>query len=81
MLHDPMTLRVAAFVLMTFALVIEPSSDDPGDNNAPPFISEIGSPLFVLIVTVIAAVFLVDVVRTWWQTNEWRRSQPRQRRH
>ncbi len=81
MLHDLMTLRVAAFVLTTFALVIDPSSDAPGDDDAPPFISDIGSPLFILIVTLIAAVFLVDVVRTWWQTNQWRRSQPRQRRH
>jgi hypothetical protein len=81
MFHDLMTLRVAAFVLMTFALVIEPSSDGQSDDDAPPLVSEIGSPLFILIVTLIAAVFLVDVVRTWWQTNEWRRSQPRQRRH
>ena len=72
-------MRVAALAIFTLAMFLQPEQEDAVDDR-PPFVSEIGSPLFVLIVAVIAAIFAFDVIRTWWQTNEWRRERRRQRR-
>ena len=72
-------MRVAALAIVTLALFLQPEQGEPVDDG-PPFISEIGSPLFILVVTLVGAIFAFDLIRTWWQTNEWRREQRRQRR-
>jgi hypothetical protein len=36
--------------------------------------------LFTAFVLILAAVFGFDMLRTWWQTNTWRRDARRKRR-
>jgi hypothetical protein len=74
-----MDVRVAILSVITLALFLQPPGDDDAD-DAVPFVSEIGSPLFIVIAAFIALVVVFDLLRTWWQTNEWRRSTRHQRR-
>ena len=71
-------MRVAALAIVTLALFFQPEEGAVDDRA--PFVSEMGSPLFILIIALIAAIFAFELIRTWWQTNEWRREQRRQRR-
>jgi hypothetical protein len=77
--YTMMDVRVAILSVITLALFLQQPADDASD-DAPPFISEIGSPLFMVIAAFIAVVVVFDLVRTWWQTNEWRRNTRHQRR-
>ena len=36
--------------------------------------------LFVLFVVVVASVFGFDMMRTWWETNQWKRDARRRRK-
>jgi hypothetical protein len=69
--------RVAALAVITLALFYQPEDTDVPD-VAPA--SDFGMSVFVLLAVSIAAIFAFDVLRTWWQTNEWRRELRRPRR-
>jgi hypothetical protein len=73
-----MDVRVVILSAITLALFLQPPADDADDSL--PFISDIGSPLFIVIAALIAVVVVFDLLRTWWQTNEWRRRTRDQRR-
>lgn len=36
--------------------------------------------LFVAFILIVAIVFGIDMVRTWWETNQWKRDARRRRR-
>ena len=61
----------------TVALLLQPEDVEP-----PPLVNlsqgEIG--LLVAFIVVIVAVFAIDMFRTWWETNRWRREERRRRR-
>jgi hypothetical protein len=59
------------------ALILQPE-DDPAVIPASP-LSDGDVAVFVVFIVVIAAVLGFDMIRTWWNTNEWRR-RPRRRR-
>jgi hypothetical protein len=54
---------------------------DPEEPSIPP--SPIGEGeilIFTAFVVVIGSVFAFDMIRTWWETNRWRREERRRRR-
>jgi hypothetical protein len=59
------------------ALTLQP--DDPDAPPSRPFSDE-ELLIFGAFVTVVAAVFAFDMMRTWWESNEWRRDARRRRR-
>jgi hypothetical protein len=69
--------RAAALAIITMALFFQPE-DGEDANPSPSF--NLGSSVFVLLAVAIAAIFAFDMIRTWWQTNEWRREARRPRR-
>ena len=60
------------------ALVLQPD-DEPAPLPHSP-LSEGDLLIGVAFVVIIAAVFGFDMIRTWWETNEWRREARRRRR-
>lgn len=60
------------------ALLAQPDDPPPDVPQSP--LSEGDILLFTLFVVVVAVVFGFDMVRTWWETNEWRREARRRRR-
>ena len=70
-------MRVAALAIITMALFFQPEDAEDADPGPS---SDLGSSVFVLLAASIAAIFAFDVIRTWWQTNEWRREARRPRR-
>ena len=70
-------MRVAALAIITMALFYQPEDADVPE-SAPT--SAFGTTAFVVLGVSIAAIFAFDVIRTWWQTNEWRRELRRPRR-
>jgi hypothetical protein len=63
---------------MLFALAWQPDAE-PAVLPTSPF-SEGDVLMFVAFVMIIAVVFGFDMVRTWWETNQWRREARRRRR-
>ena len=60
--------------LLLFAL-------QPEENVLPPSpISDADIVLLVAFVLVVGAVFAFDLIRTWWDTNAWKRDARRRRR-
>jgi hypothetical protein len=61
----------------TFALLLQPEEDGP-----PPLInlSAGEATLLVAFVAIIGGVFAIDMFRTWWETNQWRREERKRRR-
>jgi hypothetical protein len=59
------------------ALFLQP--DDPVALPPSP-LSEADLLLFLVFALIVAAVFGLDMVRTWWETNEWRRDARRRKR-
>jgi hypothetical protein len=53
--------------------------DEPATLPPSPF-SEGDVLLLIAFVVVVAGVFGFDMVRTWWETNEWRRDARRRKR-
>jgi len=58
------------------ALTLQPD-DDPGPPASP--LSDGDVAIFAAFIVIVASVLLFDMIRTWWNTNEWRR-RPRRRR-
>ncbi|HEY2904676.1 MAG TPA: hypothetical protein VGJ29_02190 [Vicinamibacterales bacterium] len=58
------------------ALTLQPE-DDPVPPASP--FSDGDIAVFAAFIVIIAAVLGFDMIRTWWNTNEWRR-RPRRRR-
>jgi hypothetical protein len=58
------------------ALTLQPD-DDPGPPANP--LSDGDVAIFAAFIVIVASVLLFDMIRTWWNTNEWRR-RPRRRR-
>ena len=61
------------------ALVMQPD-DDFQDGPPPSPITDSDVLLFALFVVVVASVFGFDMMRTWWETNRWKREARRRRR-
>jgi hypothetical protein len=62
---------------MVTALTVQP--EEPVTLPTSP-LSEGDILLFVAFVLVVAAVFGFDMMRTWWETNRWRRDARRRKR-
>jgi hypothetical protein len=62
---------------LLLALVLQP--EESADLPASP-ISDNDLLLLAAFVLLIAAVFGFDMLRTWWDTNKWRRDARRRRR-
>jgi hypothetical protein len=60
---------------LLLAAAQQPESDIP---QSP--ISESDALLFAGFVLVVGAIFAFDMVRTWWETNAWKREARRRRR-
>jgi hypothetical protein len=65
-----------AFVAL---LLLQPGDSEAFQLPTSPF-SESDILLFAGFVLVVAAVFGLDMIRTWWETNQWRRDARRRRR-
>ncbi len=61
------------------ALVVQPEDDVP-DGPPPSPISDGDWLIFLLFVAVVATVFGFDMMRTWWETNQWKRDARRRRK-
>jgi hypothetical protein len=78
-LAEPAAAAVASHMNGTLiALTLQPDSEEPPAPTNP--LSDGDVAIFVAFVVVIAAVFSFDMVRTWWETNQWRRDARRRRR-
>ena len=61
------------------ALTLQP--DEPPAEGPPPSpVSDGDVLLFALFVVVVGGVFGFDMLRTWWETNRWKREARRRRR-
>jgi hypothetical protein len=60
------------------ALALQPD-DEPAVLPSNP-LSEGDVLVFLAFVIIIAIVFSFDMIRTWWETNRWRRDARRRRR-
>lgn len=64
-------------MLPILALLLQP--EEPAVVPDSP-ITEADVIIFAAFVLIIAGVFSLDMIRTWWGTNEWRREARRRRR-
>jgi hypothetical protein len=64
------------FALSVIAFLLQPEEADLPDVPAS---SEIGTWALIFIFGAIAAIVAFEVLRTWRQTNQWRRHLPRHR--
>jgi hypothetical protein len=64
--------------LPVIALVLQPDEEPAPAPQSP--LSEGDLLIGVAFVVIIAGVFGFDMIRTWWETNEWRREARRRRR-
>jgi hypothetical protein len=62
------------------ALVLQPDDEPIPDGPPPSPFTDGDVLLFVLFVVVVGAVFGFDMMRTWWETNRWKREARRRRR-
>jgi hypothetical protein len=60
------------------ALTLQPDPDDVTVTSSPLSPGDVA--LFGAFVFVIVGVFSFDMIRTWWETNQWRRDARRRRR-
>jgi hypothetical protein len=60
------------------ALTLQPEDDPPVLPSNP--LSEGDLVIFAVFIVLLGIVFGFDIVRTWWDTNEWRREYRRRRR-
>ena len=60
------------------ALTLQPEDDPPVLPSNP--LSEGDLVVFAVFIVLLGIVFGFDIVRTWWDTNEWRREYRRRRR-
>ncbi len=65
-------------MLALFALALQPPGEDYAVLPTSPF-SEGDLALFITFVIILAAVFSFDMIRTWWETNQWKREGRRKR--
>jgi hypothetical protein len=65
--------------MTTLALSLWWQPEEPVTLPSSPF-SEGDVLLFIALVLVVAGVFGFDMVRTWWETNEWKRDARRRKR-
>lgn len=61
------------------ALMLQPDAEGAVLPSNP--LSEGDAVVFAAFVVLIAAVFGFDMLRTWWDTNQWRREARRRRRN
>ena len=61
------------------ALALQPQGEDYVVLPPSPF-SEGDLALFISFVVILGVVFSFDMIRTWWETNQWRRDARRRRR-
>ena len=60
------------------ALTLQPDDDTDAASHTP---SNEGDILIAVALTaIVAVVFCFDMIRTWWETNQWRRDARRRRR-
>jgi hypothetical protein len=61
---------------LLFALAVQPEEEVV----AAPLLSAGEVELIIGLALMIGSVFALDMVRTWWETNRWRREERRRRR-
>ena len=66
-------------VIVLLALALQPPADDYVVLPSSP-LSEGDVILFAVFIVILAVVFGYDMVRTWWETNRWKRDARRKRR-
>lgn len=62
---------------LVIALTLQPDEPEVIPSNP---LNEGDAVVFIAFLVIIAVVFSVDMVRTWWETNQWRRDARRRRR-
>jgi hypothetical protein len=60
------------------ALTLQPEDEGAVVPSSP--LTDGDTIIFAALVVIVAAVFGFDLLRTWWNTNQWRREARRRRR-